>query len=211
MIITRRVEFDEDELIRQIAEIEIERYPISPGNLPHAISIDILAQVVKEGLGFIIAALKDDKVVGYSLVGASLTPGELVLLSYVVREEYEGRGIGTKLVKASLEEALKYSPRIIRCTVSPTNSPSVHILMNKFGFEAYMFKRDVYGKGEHRLFLERDMKKPIEIRKAPEKEATSILVSPEDYSQVEYYLNKLEYRGVGMRVKEKKLVLRKVA
>lgn len=96
----------------------------------------------------------NNQLIGFSCAGIDMyqTTGWL-LFSNVVKE-YQGRGIGKKLIEVRLQ-ALRQFPtlRKVLVTVSGTNKQSIRAL-ESWGFKFGHTEMDYYGPGKHRNIME---------------------------------------------------------
>ncbi len=102
----------------------------------------------------IYKATCDDQLIGFSCAGIDMYQTTGWLLFSNVHKEYQGRGIGKRLIEARLN-ALRQFPtlRNVLVTVNETNTQSIRALAS-FGFKLARTELDYYGPGKHRNILE---------------------------------------------------------
>lgn len=151
-----------------------------------------LAMITK--VGWIIATKNDNEILtGAIEVLPTRNPNEAFIHGLCIREEDRGKGIGAKLMQKTLK-LLEEECGIKRfsATVSPTNGPSLNILMNKNGFEGTSFYPNFYGRGEDRLFVHR-----AENGRSSECEPMYVLGT--DTEALHHFVNEQRYRVIGVK------------
>lgn len=144
--------------IDQILELEASSAP----------KIPIYFKYDKEGLDMlfdhldtsgVFGAFDGDKLIGWASYRSGFgleksEPGEYAMSSMVVHSDYRRQGIGTKLFHARLSE-IKQKPdvRKVIATAYPKNR-AIIILFLQNGFYISDFKKDLYGPGADRIYLE---------------------------------------------------------
>lgn len=106
-------------------------------------------------------AFEGDVLVGWSAYSCmekedDTDKGVYEMCGLVVDPKYRRRGIGLKLFKIRLKKLLKKDGLTkIYATNYPKNSPILILYLNN-GFVIYDFKKDVYGPGGDRVYLQYD-------------------------------------------------------
>ncbi|HNQ31306.1 MAG TPA: GNAT family N-acetyltransferase [Candidatus Woesebacteria bacterium] len=81
-------------------------------------------------------------------------PGIFEISSIVVDIAYRRKGIGKMLLKRIIQELLSKSDcHTIYLTVFPGNTSALMLYLSE-GFEIYDYKKDLYGPGVHRVYLQ---------------------------------------------------------
>ena len=127
--------------------IEIEKNAFGPGGLnrwgfPPFIyhGLVYVIQVDRETVG-VIEFMRDFNEVD-----------EAYLYGLAISEEYQGQGLGNKLLDYSLKELKKQKINKVELTVDPDNERAIK-LYQKFGFEKIAYRKAEYGSGEDRTIM----------------------------------------------------------
>lgn len=102
----------------------------------------------------IYKATYNNQLIGFSCAGIDMYQTTGWLLFSNVMKEFQGKGIGKRLIEARLQ-ALRQFPTIrkVLVTVNETNTPSI-LALKSFGFKLAQAEMDYYGPGKHRNILE---------------------------------------------------------
>ncbi len=119
-----------------VADLERENFsiPWTEANLRESLNLP--------GYFFLVAE-EEGKVVGYAGLSRVLDEGDVT--NIVVTEEFRGRGIGTELTSALLEEGKKEGIQAFTLEVRFSNVPAVHIY-EKLGFVQEGIRKRFYEK-----------------------------------------------------------------
>lgn len=134
------------EIVARLAELEQEAFGYGGMNEWH------LVPVIRHGRVFII---KDEGLVAGS-VQYMLdwnTPFLAYMIGVSVASQTRGKGIGTKLLRKSIE--MLFADRIteIELTVDSGNTAAITVYKEKLGFEVTEFRQNEYGEGQDRLVM----------------------------------------------------------
>jgi ribosomal-protein-alanine N-acetyltransferase len=77
------------------------------------------------------------------------------LIGVSIAKEFHGKGYGTSLLKESINSLFAEGIKVIELTVDPENKPAIAIYERKLGFAVREIRNDEYGKGIHRLLMEK--------------------------------------------------------
>ncbi|RUO70351.1 GNAT family N-acetyltransferase [Pseudidiomarina salinarum] len=99
---------------------------------------------------FLIVKSKE-LVAGYSLL-VPVSDSALSLMSVLVGKQYQGKGLGAKLLRESLVLARSLNYQRIELSVSPDNESAI-ALYNRLGFKEAESVRDYLGPGQDRLVM----------------------------------------------------------
>lgn len=91
-----------------------------------------VAKILKKSDNFIIETENDSLCGCVEIKKVQWYQAEILHLS--VKEEYEGKGIGSKLVEKGIEKAKKLGKKILQCTIRSDNAPSI-ALFTKYNFK----------------------------------------------------------------------------
>lgn len=91
-----------------------------------------------------LVAEDEGKVIGY--IGAETVLDECSIGNIVTAEECRGRGIGTSVMNALMNELKNREISKVFLEVESDNAPAL-ALYDKTGFERYGLRRDYYGRG----------------------------------------------------------------
>ncbi|MFN2341296.1 MAG: GNAT family N-acetyltransferase [Halanaerobium sp.] len=79
------------------------------------------------------------------------------LYALAIEEDYRNQGLGTKLIKSGMELLIAENYSKASLTVAPDNEPAIHVYKDKLGFENIAHKKNVYGDGIDRYYMELDL------------------------------------------------------
>lgn len=74
-----------------------------------------------------------------------------------IEEDYRNQGLGTNLIKSGMEILIEEGYSKATLTVDPDNDPAIHVYKDKLGFEKKKHKKNVYGDGIDRYYMELDL------------------------------------------------------
>lgn len=100
-------------------------------------------------------AEKDKLIIGFYDLWLYANVGHL--LNIAIRRNYRHQGVGTFLLKHSVEEAKKYNADLIYLEVSASNETAISIY-KKIGFRKASVKPDYYGDGENAVVMVLNLK-----------------------------------------------------
>ena len=92
----------------------------------------------------------NDRVVGY--VQAELPGDNAVLEDIAVNREYQGKGVGTRLLQEALSTLKQKGGKTLRAEVHYKCSPAIPFYY-KHGFRIVSFKQDHFGKSHDAIIL----------------------------------------------------------
>ncbi len=81
------------------------------------------------------------------------TPRKAYLMGVSIAKEMRGKGLGTTLIRASLQEIKKEDIVEVELTVDPENQNAIKVYNEKLGFVMKETRIDEYGAGEKRLVM----------------------------------------------------------
>jgi ribosomal protein S18 acetylase RimI-like enzyme len=151
-----------------------EMIKLADMTLPDRMNLHELKKYFELFPELIYKATYNNRLIGFSCAGIDMyqTTGWL-LFSNVVKE-YQGNGIGKRLIAARLRALRQFSTlRKVLVTVNETNTPSIRAL-ESFGFKLAQAEMDYYGPGKHRNIMEL----PILSMTAPVIRETAPAVEP---------------------------------
>lgn len=93
------------------------------------------------------------------------TDDTVYLFDYAIKEDLQGYGLGYEFLKTIAENLVEQDFNIMSLTVDVENVGAIHLYTNKLGFEIKEFKKDEYGEGHDRFYMEMDMKAFLEKNK----------------------------------------------
>ncbi|MED1725615.1 GNAT family N-acetyltransferase [Brevibacillus parabrevis] len=122
--------------------------------LPDRMNLHELKKYMELFPELIFKATSGGELIGFSCAGIDMYQTTGWLLFSNVRKDFQGQGIGKRLIEARLQ-ALRRFPtlRTVLVTVSETNHSSVRAL-SAHGFRLARAEQDYYGPGKHRHVLE---------------------------------------------------------
>lgn len=133
-------------LITQLVELELEAFGIGGMNEWH------LVPFIRHGRVYI--ARDQGEVVGLIQYMRDWdNPGKAYLMGVSIRQNCRGKGLGTRLMSASLQALKQEHIQEVELTVDPANSAAIRIYAGKFGFVEKETRLDEYGTGENRLVM----------------------------------------------------------
>lgn len=114
-------------------------------------------QIAAEGLS--VLALENDHPVGIGLAGAQRWNGTLWIWEFHVRPEYQGQGIGRRMMDALAETGRAAGMRTMRVETQNTNVPAIRFYRKAgFGIESVdvsFYTNDDLNSGEVAIFMKR--------------------------------------------------------
>ncbi|MCW3995403.1 MAG: GNAT family N-acetyltransferase [Candidatus Bathyarchaeota archaeon] len=155
--------------------------------------------------GLVVVA-KDSKnqIIGYSYALRALEPDHWYLGYVYVEETSRNSQVAKKMQIRLEEEVQKRGGKKFFATVSPNNLFSLMLLLNGLGWHGYDFKRNYYGKGEHRIFVSKNLFDDSPPQNEVFESAT--FIQNNDYSQLTSLL-KANNRIIGAFMKEESAYL----
>lgn len=122
--------------------------------LPDRMNLHELKKYMELFPELIFKATIHDQLIGFSCAGIDMYQTTGWLLFSNVRKEYQGQGIGKRLIEARLQALRRFATlRTVLVTVSETNQSSLRALA-AYGFRLSRAEQDYYGPGKHRHVLE---------------------------------------------------------
>ena len=97
--------------------------------------------------------IKEDKIIGY--LDYSLIYDRMEIDNIKVEEEYQGKGIGTKLMSYLVSIAIEKKVNNITLEVRKSNDKAIH-LYKKFGFHEVAIRKYYYG-DEDAILMEKQV------------------------------------------------------
>ena len=145
--------------------------------------------------GLMVVA-KDGKgqILGYSYALRALEPDQWYLGYIYVEENARHSKVAKKMLLMIEKEVKKRGGRKVFATVSPSNLFSMKLLLNGMGWRGYVFKRNYYGEGEHRIIVSKNLLEDSIVQQQIVKSAT--FVKSSDYTKLARLL-KANYRIIG--------------
>jgi len=132
--------------LEQIMVIEVEAFP-TPWH------IDSLQSSLERDSTLFLAMKSSATIIAYSL--SYIVADELHLLKIAVDEEYQRRGLGTRLLAETMARGRQRGVEIVWLEVRPTNSAAL-ALYRRAGFEQSFIRKNYYtDTGEDALILTR--------------------------------------------------------
>lgn len=86
-------------------------------------------------------------------------PNSTYLVETAVEQDSQGNGNGCFLLLQSLQHLKESGFSDVYLTVDPENSRALHIYCDKFGFKLLEYRKNEYGQGYDRLFLQLNLDK----------------------------------------------------
>ena len=141
------------EAIRLAAEGDVEVImALEQGAIAHPWPEEDLRRLISDDDKFALVMEGEDGIEGY--IGVSVVVGEASVGNLVVRADQRGRGLGTKLVGALIEELRSQDAEVIFLEVEDTNAPAIAVY-TRCGFTEYNRRRDYYGSGRDAILMKR--------------------------------------------------------
>ncbi len=96
-------------------------------------------------------ALDEEKVIGYA--GCWILAGEAQITNVAISPEYQGKGVGTQLMKSMIEVAKKRGATAMTLEVRPSNASAL-ALYKKFGLKSVGRRKGYYSdNGEDAIIM----------------------------------------------------------
>ncbi len=80
-------------------------------------------------------------------------PCKAYLIGVSIAREVRGQGVGTKLIRTSLQALKRENMEEVELTVDPGNGAAIKVYQEKLGFVRKEVRMDEYGAGEDRLVM----------------------------------------------------------
>ena len=80
-------------------------------------------------------------------------PCKAYIMGVAIVKEMQGQGLGTMLIRTSLQALKKENVEEVELTVDPKNLSAVKVYKGKLGFVTKEIRKDEYGAGENRLVM----------------------------------------------------------
>lgn len=136
----------EPKLLGRLVELEREAFGDGGMNEWH------LVPVIRHGRVFV--SKDNDIVVGEAQYMLDWNnPGCAYLIGVAVAGEVRGKGVGTKLLVASIQHLFADKIDSIELTVEAGNLAAIKVYQEKLGFEVTDFRKNEYGPGQDRLVM----------------------------------------------------------
>lgn len=126
--------------------------------------------------------------VGGSLVGAievlpiwkhTISEKQAFIHGVLVHPDYQSHGLGSMLIEQVTQKAILEGYETVSATIAPSNGSSLKAFLNKNHFLGTMFQKNFYGSGEHRFWVQKDVKYH---KKEP---GIGLLVGCQEYDKLE--------------------------
>ncbi|MEW9670035.1 GNAT family N-acetyltransferase [Ammoniphilus sp. 3BR4] len=132
----------------------VEMIQLADMTLPDRMNLHELKKYFELFPELIFKATFDNRLIGFSCAGIDMYQLTGWLLFSNVIKEFQGHGIGKKLIEARLRVLRQFSTlRKVLVTVSETNTSSIRAL-ESFGFKLAHVEWDYYGPNKHRNIME---------------------------------------------------------
>jgi ribosomal protein S18 acetylase RimI-like enzyme len=130
-----------------------EMIHLSSVTFPNRMNVHELRKYFELFPELIFKATAEDRLIGFACAGIDMYQTTGYLLFSNVARDFQGRGLGKRLIEARLA-ALRQYPNLQRIlvTVNPTNIASISALQS-FGFVFSHTEKDYYGPGADRDIL----------------------------------------------------------
>ncbi|MBR5358060.1 MAG: ribosomal protein S18-alanine N-acetyltransferase [Clostridiales bacterium] len=126
---------------------------LEQGSIAHPWPEEDVRRLITDDEKFaLVLEAEDQTITGY--IGVSVVVGEASVGNLVVAADQRGKGFGTKLVEALIEELMSRGAEVIFLEVEDTNTPAVSVYTGR-GFEEYNRRRDYYGAGRDAILMKR--------------------------------------------------------
>lgn len=122
--------------------------------LPDRMNVHELKKYIELFPQLIFKAVHRDRLIAFSCAGIDMSQTTGWLLFSNVAKEFQGKGIGKRLIAARLQALRQFSTlQRVLVTVNEANTPSIRAL-ESFGFRLLHSEMDYYGPGKHRDIME---------------------------------------------------------
>ncbi|MEM3735659.1 MAG: GNAT family N-acetyltransferase [Candidatus Bathyarchaeia archaeon] len=138
---------------RDLAEVS----ELAPLANPHAIKEEYKKRIIKvleENPDLSFVAVMDGRVIGY--VQAGVCGSTAVIEDLAVGREYQGRGVGEKLLRKELEVLRRKDVRLVFAEVHYRCASAIPFYY-KFGFRIAGFQQDYFGVGHDAIILKLEL------------------------------------------------------
>lgn len=122
-----------------------------------------LVPQIRHGNVYILKEKEKPQVIGLAILMRNWDEDDKVYLSdFAIKDEFAGHGLGNEFLKIIAETLVEQGFYTMGLTVDVTNAPAIHLYKEKLGFEIVEFKKNEYGKGHDRYYMEWDMRSFLE-------------------------------------------------
>lgn len=110
------------------------------------------------GAVYVLKEKNKDEIIGIAALNRCWTNDVhmVYLAEYSIGEKGQGLGLGSRFLGRILYNLREQGVERIRLTVGIDNDPAI-ALYNKLGFEVIKEQKHLYGRGEHRYIMEKDL------------------------------------------------------
>ena len=124
------------------------------------LAIDEFALVpqIRHGNVYLLKEKDKPRVIGLANLMRVWDADDKVYLSDIaIRDEAAGHGLGYEFMRIIAESLVEQGFHVMGLTVDTENEPAIRLYQDKLGFEIVEFKKNEYGKGHDRYYMEWDM------------------------------------------------------
>lgn len=133
-------------LLQSLVQLETEAFGVGGLNEWH------LVPFIRHGRVYV--ASEQQKTVGLIQYMRDWdNPRKAYLMGVSIAKEMRGQGLGTILIRTTLQTLKKENVEEVELTVDPENLGAIKIYEGKLGFVAKGVRKDEYGAGENRVVM----------------------------------------------------------
>ena len=126
---------------------------LEQGSIAHPWPEEDIRRLITDDDKFaLVLEAEDGTVTGY--IGVSVVAGEASVGNLVVRQDQRGKGLGTLLTEALIEELKARGAEEIFLEVEDSNAPARSVY-TRCGFTEYNSRRNYYGEGRDAILMKR--------------------------------------------------------
>ena len=126
---------------------------LEQGSIAHPWPEEDIRRLITDNDKFaLVLETEDNTIIGY--IGVSVVAGEASVGNLVVAADQRGKGLGTLLVEALIEELISRGAEEIFLEVEATNEPARSVY-GKCGFAEYNSRKNYYGAGRDAILMKR--------------------------------------------------------
>lgn len=119
----------------------------------------VIAPQIRQGNVYILKEEDSNKILGLAILMRNWEDANMAYLwDYSIGKKIRGMGIGLEFLKVIGEDLIDQNFERMSLTVDVENASAIKLYKDKVGFDEVLTRKDEYGKGEDRFFMELDLK-----------------------------------------------------
>lgn len=121
-----------------------------------------LVPQIRHGNVYILKEKEKPQVIGLAILMRDWDENKKVyLFDFAIKEEFQGHRLGYEFLKVIAENLVEQGYEILSLTVDTENESAIYLYKDLIGFKIIELNENEYGEGEHRYYMEWDMKESV--------------------------------------------------